>query len=259
MKNLLLTACIVITASLVWSQKAPRIISLDELITIEKPSLGTETLKDEGVTIWSDDFSDESTWTLDNSGQNGGAFGWSIDATSDGWWSNGGINSTSGGNFAELSNGDATVGTQALDVIYTMTTAAPIDVIALAGSNQVTLEFEQFGARFNDLQQVLYSTDGVTFTPIGDNLDKPVLSSAGGEPYDNPDLKQINLGTLLTETNDPIWSQFSWTTNFPATETYERIDELGGKGFLRRARVTTFEIIAYTTKIWAHGKVSHAR
>ena len=51
----------------------------------------------------------------------------------------------------------------------------------------------------------------------------------------------------------------SWTTNFPATETYERIDELGGKGFLRRARVTTFEIIAYTTKIWAHGKVSHAR
>ena len=217
MKNLLLTACIVITASLVWAQKAPRIISLDELITIEKPSLDTETLKDEGVTIWSDDFSDESTWTLDNSGQNGGAFGWSIDATSDGWWSNGGINSTSGGNFAELSNGDATVGTQALDVIYTMTTAAPIDVIALAGSNQVTLEFEQFGARFNDLQQVLYSTDGITFTPIGDNLDKPVLSSAGGEPYDNPDLKQINLGTLLTETNDPIWIQFSWTTNFPAS------------------------------------------
>ena len=81
-------------------------------------------------------------------------------------------------------------------MVYTLTTSAPIDVIALAGTNQVTLEFEQFGARFNDLQQILYSTDGITFTPIGDNLDKPVLSASGGSAYANPDLKQINLGTL---------------------------------------------------------------
>ena len=42
-----------------------------------------------------------------------------------------------------------------------MTTTDPIDVIA--GTNQVTLEFEQYGARFNDLQQILISTDGISF------------------------------------------------------------------------------------------------
>ena len=98
-----------------------------------------------------------------------------------------------------------------------MTTANPIDVIALAGTNEVTLEFEQFGARFNDLQQISYSTDGVVFTPIGDNNDIPVLSASGGSAYDNPDLKQINLATVLEMNSSPIWIQFSWTTNFPAS------------------------------------------
>ena len=34
----------------------------------------------------------------------------------------GGINSTSGGNYAELVNGDPIAGTQELDVTFTMTT-----------------------------------------------------------------------------------------------------------------------------------------
>jgi hypothetical protein len=200
-----------------WSQKAPRIASLDELIGTEKPALNIEHLKDEGITIWSDDFSDDSTWTLNNNGQEGIEYGWNINAVSDGWYSTNGINSTSGGNYAELVNGDPFAETQALDVVYTMTTANPIDVITLAGTNEVTLEFEQFGARFNDLQQVLISTDGVNFTPVGDNNDIPVLSASGGSAYDNPDLKQINLATVLDPNSSPIWIQFSWTTNFPAS------------------------------------------
>ena len=217
MKNLLLISCLVLTAGITWAQKAPRIASLDELIGTEKPALNVEHLKDEGITIWSDDFSDETTWVLDNSGQQGIEYGWNINAVSDGWYSTNGIGSTSGGNYAELVNGDPFAETQALDVVYTMTTANPIDVITLAGTNEVTLEFEQFGARFNDLQQISYSTDGVVFTPIGDNNDIPVLSASGGAAYDNPDLKQINLATILDMNSSPIWIQFSWTTNFPAS------------------------------------------
>lgn len=217
MKNLLLISCLVLTAGITWSQKAPRIASLDELIGTEKPALNIEHLKDEGITIWSDDFSDETTWVLDNSGQQGVEYGWNINAVSDGWYSTNGIGSTSGGNYAELVNGDPFAETQALDVVYTMTTANPIDVITLAGTNEITLEFEQFGARFNDLQQISYSTDGVVFTPIGDNNDIPVLSASGGSAYDNPDLKQINLATVLDINSSPIWLQFSWTTNFPAS------------------------------------------
>ena len=217
MKKLLLISCLVFTAGITWSQKAPRIASLDELIGTEKPALNIEHLKDEGITIWSDDFSDETTWVLDNSGQQGVEYGWNINAVSDGWYSTNGIGSTSGGNYAELVNGDPSAETQALDVVYTMTTANPIDVITLAGTNEITLEFEQFGARFNDLQQISYSTDGVVFTPIGDNNDIPVLSASGGSAYDNPDLKQINLATVLDMNSSPIWLQFSWTTNFPAS------------------------------------------
>lgn len=216
MKNLLLISCLVLTAGITWSQKAPRIASLDELIGTEKPALNIEQLKDEGITIWSDDFSEDTTWILDNNGQAGIEYGWNINAVSDGWYSNNGISSTSGGNYAELVNGVPGNETQALDVVYTMTTANPIDVIGLGGTNQVTLEFEQYGARFNDLQQILISTDGIEFTPVGDNLDVPVLSASGGAAYDNPDLKQINLATILETDNAPIWIQFSWTTNFPS-------------------------------------------
>ena len=217
MKNLLLISCLVMPAGITWSQKAPRIASLDELIGTEKPALNIEHLKDEGITIWSDDFSEDSTWTLDNNGQEGVEYGWNINAVSDGWYSTNGISSTSGGNYAELVNGDPFAETQALDVVYTMTTANPIDVITLAGTNEITLEFEQFGARFNDLQQVSISTDGVIFTPVGNNNDIPVLSASGGAAYDNPDLKQINLATVLAPNSSPIWIQFSWTTNFPAS------------------------------------------
>ena len=219
MKKQILLLCLIIASSTIWSQKDIRIPSMDELLSEEKQNLKAPLEKDLGVTIWSDNFDDPATWAIDNNGLGGVEYGWNINDVSEGWYSSGGINSTSGGNYAELVNGDPIAGTQELDVTFTMTTVDPIDVVGLAGTNQVTLEFEQYGARFNDLQQILISTDGVVFEPIGDNLDKPVLSQSGGSAYPNPDLKQINLGTILTATNDPIWIRFSWTTNYPGSST----------------------------------------
>lgn len=174
-----------------------------------------------GTILWSDNFDTASLWVLDNSaGPGGAAFGWTVDATNDGWWSATGITSTSGGNFAELSNGDPTSGggTQAQNVTYTLTTANPIDIIALGGSDQVSLEFEQYGARFNDLQEIQISTDGTNFTTVGDNLGFSVLSATGGSAYPNPDLKIINLAPFLTTTTaTSVWIRFSWTTNFPTS------------------------------------------
>jgi hypothetical protein len=92
-----------------------------------------------------------------------------------------------------------------------MTTAAPID---LQGNNQVSLQFEQFGARFNDLQEFQISTDGSNFFTVGDNLDKEVLSAGGGSAYPNPDLKLVNLAPFLPATPGNIWIRFSWTSNF---------------------------------------------
>ncbi|MEY3086440.1 MAG: hypothetical protein RL098_1409 [Bacteroidota bacterium] len=220
MKKLLLFVSAI--ASVAYAQKAPRIQTFQELV--KAPKVTSEVVSEEkilGVTLWSDNFTDPANWIIDNSGQSGIEFGWNINNSSDGWWSANGITSTSGGNYAELVNGDPTAspGTQALNVTYTLTTAQPIDIANLGGNNQVSLQFQQYGARFNDLQEIQISTNGTTWVTVGNNLDKPVLSAAGGSAFANPDTKIINLATFLTATPSPIWVRFSWTTNYPGSAT----------------------------------------
>ncbi len=209
----------------VFAQKNARIYDSNQLISKDSKSDNTSASITEKVisTLWLDNFSDPATWTIDNSGQTGPTFGWNINNTSQGWWSANGISSTgtSGGNNAELVNGNPTLSpvTQALGVVYTMTTASPIDIVALGGDNQVSLQFKQFGARFNDLQEIQISTDGTNFITVGDNLDKEVLSAAGGAAYPNPDTKTINLANFLTSNPTSVWVRFRWTTNFPGSAT----------------------------------------
>jgi tetrahydromethanopterin S-methyltransferase subunit F len=223
MKKLILSLSVLAVTG-AFAQKNPRILKSQDLVkTAPKTATAVQPIGKIMTTLWEDNFSNASTWTIDNDGQTGNTFGWNINATSQGWWSTTGIsaNGTSGGNNAELVNGNPTLspGTQALDVTYTMTTAQPINVSALGGTNQVSLQFKQFGARFNDLQEIQISTDGTTFTTVGDNLDKEVLSAAGGAPYANPDTKLINLATVLSAAPTQLWIRFSWTTNFPGSAT----------------------------------------
>ena len=220
MKKLLLSGAFAILTMLAFGQKGPRLITFQDLITTElKAPKVTDSQKTVGVTLWEDNFNTPSNWIIQNSGQTAANFGWNINSTSQGWWSTAGITATggSGGNNAELSNGNAQTGDQALDVTYTMTTAQPIDIVSLGGSNQVSLTFRQYGARFNDLQEIQMSTDGSTWIKIGDNLDKTVLSASGGSAYPNADTKTINLGTILSANPAPIYIRFSWTTNYPAS------------------------------------------
>lgn len=188
------------------------------------PQLPAETNKALGVLIWSNDFNTPADWVIDNDGQTGSTYGWTIDAVADSWYFGSGMNSTSGGNFAELSNGDPTQGTQALDVVYTLTTAVGIDIPNLpantGNTDQVTLQFEQYGARFNDLQELQISTDGITFTPIWNNNYHPVLSAtAPGNQYPNPELISINLAPYITGNANNFWIRFAWTTNYPSAAT----------------------------------------
>lgn len=222
MKKVLLSAVVFASSMLANAQKAPKLETFQDLVKVPTNAGPIESNeKSLGVTIWSDDFSTPANWNIDNNGQTGIDFGWNINNTSDGWWSTNGISSTSGGNYAELVNGDPTASpaTQALNVVYTLTTASPIDVAALGGSNQISLQFKQYGARFNDLQEMLISVDGTTWVSVGNNLDKPVLSASGGSAYTNPDSKSINLAPFLTGTPSQLWVRFQWTTNYPASAT----------------------------------------
>jgi hypothetical protein len=223
MKKILLALPVFVFGSL-FAQKNHRMNNLQDLVLEEpKSHLYLPNHQKLMQTIWEDDFSNPLNWTIDNNGQTGAQYGWNINNTSEGWWSANGISSTgtSGGNNAELVNGNptSTPPTQELDVVYTLTTAAPINIVALGGSNLVSLQFKQFGARFNDLQEIQISTDGVNFITVGDNLDKEILSQAGGSAYPNPETKTINLATVLTANPTSVWIRFRWTTNIPSLST----------------------------------------
>jgi hypothetical protein len=195
----------------------PRMLSngFSERLTEHSFSVTPKAL---GDTLWEDNFDVPSDWVINNDGQSGVAVGWDINATAESWYFNA-INSVSGGNFAEVGNGTDPNAVAATGVTYTITTAAPIDVVALGGSEFINLEFLQYGARFNDAQRMQISTDGITFITVGDNSDKEVLSQTGGAPYPNPDVKRINLSTYLTAAPTQLWIRFLWTSAFPTNTT----------------------------------------
>tara|TARA_B100001287_G_scaffold268130_1_gene264049 strand:- start:4985 stop:7231 length:2247 start_codon:yes stop_codon:yes gene_type:complete len=171
--------------------------------------------------IWSDDFSDPTTWVVRN-GAETNPNGWTIDNNVDSWYFNSPINSSSDGNFAELTNGtydDVTGGTcPAPENPYTLTTLNPIDVLSLAGTNRVLLSWQEYGARYNDLQQVLISTDsGNSWVEVANNLDYEVLSQANPNvAYDNPTIREINIGSYIAANPSNVMLRFSWTTNYPS-------------------------------------------
>ncbi len=172
-----------------------------------------------GTTVWSNDFSNAADWTVDNASQTT-PFGWNIGTTVNSWWSgfSGGMTSTSGGNVAEVYNGNYNNDDQAINVTYTLTTATPIDVTTLtSGSNLVLLEFEQYGAKFNDLQEVQVSVDGVTYTTVYDNNDKTTF--VGNNPsayYANPEKISVNISDEIASAPNNVTIRFSWTSNFPS-------------------------------------------
>jgi len=234
MKKNLLSALALSICSISFGQAIEEKINFNsqEPATEVKNNSSAINNKTLGAVIWTNNFdtpAEIAEWTIDNNAQTGAAFGWTIGTNVDGWWSTAGIVSTSGGNFAELSNGDptATPETQALGVTYTLTSTNSIDLIAL-GNAQVPavngassiLEFEQYGARFRDLTEIQISTDGTNFTTVGDNFDFNIHSTASSNVWPNPNIKRVNLAPFLTAaTATTVWIRFSWTTNFAGSTT----------------------------------------
>tara|TARA_B110000008_G_scaffold203930_1_gene202539 strand:- start:14 stop:1927 length:1914 start_codon:yes stop_codon:yes gene_type:complete len=218
MKKIYISICALAISFSVFAQVASQTIDYSK--NFNQVEYINEASKSNSLTpitniVWGSDFSNPSDWVLDNDGQNPPDYGWSIDPNADGWWSSNGINSTSGGNFAEVSNGPTS--SPAGGVIYTMTTAQPINIFDSIGSGNATLSFEEYGARFYDLQEIQISTDGTTFTTVGDNLSYSQLTSTGGSAYANPTLREINIAPYIGSTPTTVWIRFSWTSALALT------------------------------------------
>lgn len=193
-------------------------------ITTAKP---VSAVQSKATPFWSDDFSDPTTWGTDNAGQTS-PMGWAITSGAPESWALPTINSTSGGNYAELYNGNPQTGSPApASVTYTITTSGPIDVLALnGGSTAVSIQFEQYGAKFQDFQQVFVSTDSVNWTMVGDNSDYDALTSTSGSAYANPDLRKFNIGAAIAANPDSVWIRFSWSPDVQAITYGWLIDDV---------------------------------
>lgn len=185
-----------------------------------------------GDVVWHDNFDSivsgaglatvsASSWTANNSGQTGATFGWTVDNVYDGWWITGTgtnvFNSTSGGKFAEVSNGNPNPpsSTQKLGVNYTLTSGA-IDVQTLAGSGNVLLSFEQRGAKFYDSTYVQVSTNGTTWTTVYTNMHKPIHSATSSNIWPNPETIEVDISSALQAGASTVQIRFGWTSEFPS-------------------------------------------
>jgi hypothetical protein len=172
-----------------------------------------------GEIIWSDDFSDPSTWVIDHDetasnldweiGQNLGCGGFAPIDT---------IQSTTKFNGYALIDSDEyggqTGGTEIEDCW--LTTATPIN---LSGYPNVVLEFETQYYKYNSEEcYVVTSTDGITWpdlTPFTDisGMDNVYRVWPGMDQQDlveNPTLKRINISQSAGGESQ-VWIRFHWT------------------------------------------------
>ena len=158
-----------------------------------------------GDTVWASDFTNPSQWLAATSGLTGVAgvnSGWNINSTVESEISK--IVSTSKGNFAELYNGPFTATSKG--VTHTLTTVSPI----VLTSNKISLRFKQYVRLFNDSQEFEVSTDGTTWTKVGDNSNYTVNVA-----IPNPTNVSINLSNVISNSATTLYVRFKWTSRFP--------------------------------------------
>jgi hypothetical protein len=88
-------------------------------------------------------------------------------------------------------------------------TLGPISIPST--SADISVNFEQWYARFNDSAIVYISTNGTTFTAIGDNMDIPVFGAGSGEPTANPEVKSIDISGYAGQS---VWFRFRYKGNY---------------------------------------------
>jgi hypothetical protein len=178
-----------------------------------------ETNKDGMVELWSDDFSDPSTWDIDHDAS-ASSLDWEIGTG----LSNGGaaaidnITSTTASNgFAMVDSdeyGGATGGTEVEDSWFTTATA-----IDLTGNPNVILEFQSFYRKWTAEECFVVistnNTDWPELTPTynaesNDNVFRVWPGMATQAPVVNPTVKRINISAVAGG-QSTVWVRFNWT------------------------------------------------
>ncbi len=160
-----------------------------------------------GDTLWSNGFEDPSQWSATVAGDPN-VHGWSIGTQTNGWYFTPPEDMGTTGNFARFQNGIPGDIPSPLEMPFSFTYLETID---LSEAQAPILEFEQYGARFIELQAVQVSTDmGATWVTVGSNNDIPPLTQGGGAIYPKPMTRQYALATAIASNPSSVSLRLFW-------------------------------------------------
>lgn len=174
--------------------------------------------KDLQVELWSDDFSDASTWVLDHAAT-AADFDWEIGIgiTNQGSYPSGPLQSTTADNgYAMLDSDYYGSSAGGAEEDCWLTTADSID---LSADPYVVLEFESYYRAFNtDAIFVVISTNNTDWPDLDHEFDastndnvfqiNPELES--NDQSLNPDLIRLNISAIAGG-QEKVWIRFNWT------------------------------------------------
>ncbi len=160
-----------------------------------------------GDTLWYSDFSDANDWSFTNQG----SLGWDIVTTATVWFYDGNqaLTSTSGGEFAEMNNGDptATTTTAATHIMQ----SAQISVTGATGP--AFLMWQERSSRFFDQMLVQVSSNGTAWQTIGRQEHLLPRTAANNTPgsLTNPEYVGYYVPASVMTATGNLWVRFYWT------------------------------------------------
>lgn len=161
--------------------------------------------RNQGDTIWTNDFSSPSEWQIDNF--SGTSFGWEITNSNTTWFFEDPIQSPSGGSYALLNNGDPTAGTVSY-AEHILTTQQPIDISGL--NSFLLLSYHQYFARYQDTFAVEISTNNQSWILLDDNTWIDPLTANTGEASNNSDQRLHYIPKNVVDGETDLWLRFRW-------------------------------------------------
>lgn len=217
-KTLILSTCLI--ASLLGTAQTSRQYPVRKTAQVRQGSADgpTHHSADRAV-VWSDDFSQPSTWTIDHAP---GSFNldWEIGVglQNSGEFPTEPIESTTASNGYAMLDSDGAANTSGIEESARMTTANPID---LSGSANVILEFENNYRKFPpEACYVVVSTDG-TFPNLTTSTDISSLPNvfrlfgnlATNTGTTNPEVVSLDISSIAGG-QSTVWIRFHWTGSF---------------------------------------------
>lgn len=195
-----------------------------------------------GASIWSDDFSNPSNWTMGGPGTHSWVIG---NTPPTGAYAIDTINSTTAANGWALYDSDLYNGPSDNAWIQN---ANPID---LSGHPAVQLRFEEYYRKFRDQTFVEVSTDGTNFTSIEVNSQVQVNEFGGGSATANPNTVTIPISALAGN-QSTVYIRFRFTSTDGADYSWQ-VDDVsisaivGNNISMVNAELTPYNDYATTT------------